>query len=338
MTQTSNLVAMAVFAAGIGYSSVGTAETVSGWQSTLGLDHPLTGKIWRVEDQSFVGETALESELRDAVFILLGEIHDNPDHHRLQARLTAAALKDGRKAAVAFEMIDEAQEGHLIQHLQDRPGDAVGLGPAISWQSSGWPDWALYQPIAEAALAQNVRILPASLARPQIKAIYTEGTSSALGDDLYNNLDMARNLPAPVQAAKKEEIIESHCGHLPESMVSPMVEIQTVKDAYMAHVMNLADRDNGGDGAILIAGSGHVRADYGVPEHLRRQAPGRTILTIAMIEIQEGEHSPAAYAGRFKSETAPFDYLWFTPRVAREDMCEKFKSQMKKMGKTDPSQ
>ena len=303
------------------------------WLAPLGQEHPLTGRIWHVAEGRFIELSWLEEQIPAADFLLLGETHNNPDHHRLQARLTAIALRGGRSAPVAFEMIDEGQRDRLDDYLKDNAGDASGLGKAIGWETSGWPDWEMYQPVAQAALEGGSRILPASLSRDRLRKIYSAGIKAALGEELHRTLDLDRYMPTAIREAKAEDIRRSHCNQLPEKAVGPMVSIQTVKDAYMAHILINADRGGIQQGAILIAGTGHTRTDYGVPYHLANLAPGKAILSIAMIEVRGGETDPAAYARAFRTESLPFDFVWFTPRISDEDACEKYAEQLNKVGK-----
>jgi len=58
-----------------------------------------------------------------------------------------------------------------------------------------------------------------------------------------------------------------------------------------------------------VAGNGHVRADYGVPQLLAKARPGARVLEVGFVE-----HGATA-AG------APFSHLWITRRVARKDPC-----------------
>ena len=46
---------------------------------------------------------------RDADIVVLGEIHDNPEHHRVQAEIVAALAP----AALVFEMIPQELEAEL---------------------------------------------------------------------------------------------------------------------------------------------------------------------------------------------------------------------------------
>src|SRR5437868_5417762 len=79
----------------------------SPWRAPLHREHPLIGRMWN--GTAFVDEQALDAAVRSAHFVLLGETHDNPDHHALQARLVRVAA-DRRKPAIVFEMLDVGQQ------------------------------------------------------------------------------------------------------------------------------------------------------------------------------------------------------------------------------------
>ena len=51
-----------------------------------------------------------------------------------------------------------------------------------------------------------------------------------------------------------------------------MAAAQRYRDAHMADCPHRGSARHGS--AILIAGNGHVRADRGVPWHIRQRAPG----------------------------------------------------------------
>jgi len=70
------------------------------WESPVEKTHPLVGRIWDVKARAFIGEDALVARLVASRFVLLGERHDNPDHHALQAKLLRAILEAGRRPAV----------------------------------------------------------------------------------------------------------------------------------------------------------------------------------------------------------------------------------------------
>ena len=81
--------------------------------------------------------------LPPADVVILGEIHDNPEHHRNQALAVAALMP----SALVFEMLTPAQAGKTPP---DR-SEAEAMARAFAWQSSGWPEFSMYHPIFAAA-------------------------------------------------------------------------------------------------------------------------------------------------------------------------------------------
>ncbi len=297
------------------------------WRAEHYRDHTLTGRIWSVDEALFVARAELLAALAPVDFVLLGETHDNPDHHLLQAEIVTAMTDAGRRPMLAFEMIDASQAEALAAHLAAAPKDAAGIGPAIGWEKAGWPDWALYQPVAEAGLAAGLGLRAANMSRSEARGLAKSGLDGAR-EGLVERLMLDQPLPEAETESLHKEIDEAHCGYAPKEMIAAMALAQTARDAQMAHAMSAGEN---ADGAILIAGAGHARRDRGVPFHLRRMAPSSTITSLAFIEVLEAAHSVTDYGKYFDDTDPPFDYVWFTPRVDIRDACERFEEQLKKM-------
>lgn len=303
-----------------------TGETGAPWQSSVARERPLVGRIWDVASGRFVDEAALVAGIAPARYVLLGEKHDNPDHHVPQARLIRALTATGRRPAVAFEAFTPSQASALARHLAARPGDATGIGNAVNWHASGWPAWSMYEPIAQAALDAGLPIVVANLDPERVRAVSRQGVA-ALDAGLIRRHGLDQPLPTDVQASMAEEIRGSHCGQVPEGRVDAMLDVQRARDAQMAEALLTASGD---DGAVLIAGVGHVRSDRGVPAYLRRVAPEASTTSVAFLEVDPKRTDPESYAVRFEHRL-PFDYVWFTPTVDDEDPCEKYKKQLERM-------
>jgi len=295
-------------------------ESTRQWLSPLHTEHPLVGRLWEVERGRWADVAEVRKALAEARYVLLGEQHDNPDHHRLQAELVRAIAESGRRPVLAFEMLDVAQQPKVDGQLARAPRDADALAIAVDWAGSGWPDWSLYRPIFVAGLEHGLPVIGANLPREQVRALVMKGPS-AMDAATRERLGLDTPLPEDVAKAMREEMAESHCGHLPESMMEPMVLAQRARDAHLAERMRTTDR---GDGAILIAGAGHVRADRGVPTYLQKQAPDRRVRTVGFVEVSPGTQEPQGYAANFGANQLPFDYVWFTPAAQREDPCAAF--------------
>lgn len=302
----------------------GATPPVPPWRAPELGDHPLAGKIFLPGENRMISASQLIGAMAGARFVLLGEKHDNPDHHALQAWLVERLIAGGRKTAVAFEMFGTDRAPAIAKHLARKPKDAGGLGAATGWESSGWPDWALYRPIAQAALDAGLPVVAANLPDAEAKSMARRhpvepervselGLDQPLASELYNGL--------------VQDIRDSHCNMLPDKAISPMVMTQRAKDGSMARTMIKAAAARGMDGAVLIAGTGHVRKDRGIPVMLERMAPEAAVFTVGFLEVAPNQNDPAAHAG---ADGYPFDAVWFTPRVGGSDPCEELGRHLKK--------
>ena len=286
------------------------------WQSTLLSDHPLVGRIYDVRAGRMVDEAALRAALPKADFVLLGETHDNPDHHELEARLIRVLTAAGRRPAAAFEMLDAELQPAVDETVLRAPHDPDALARAVGWKRSGWPDFALYRPVFLAALDAGLQIVAANLPRRQAHAVVERGLG-ALDPAAREILEHAGPLTTEAAASLRAEMAESHCGTLPESALDDLVLMQRARDAELAERMLTAQ----GRGAVLVAGAGHVRRDRGVPLDLAREAPSRSSIAVAFLEVAPELTDPKAYSAAFSTETLPFDYVLFTPQEERQDPC-----------------
>lgn len=288
-----------------------------------GRSHPLAERIWDVKAGSFVSQRELADRLAAARFVLLGERHDNPAHHALQARLLRRMIEAGRRPAVGFEMLSTDDATAIVRYLARSPKDASGLGEAVNWKRSGWPDWRLYEPIAQAALDAGLPIVPTNLSRVATEAIRRNGLAGLSGQ-LARQLGLELPLAPEVRDAMRRELDDSHCGTMAGEALERMVDIQWARDARMAEALARAGQR---DGALLIAGAGHVRTDRGVPLHLQRRAPSVSVVSLAFLEVEATADAPAAYAARFEG-ALPFDYVWFTSRIDEVDPCARMRAHL----------
>jgi uncharacterized iron-regulated protein len=303
------------------------ACAATAWRSPFGRDHPLSGRIWDVSAAEFIDARALMGRLARADFILLGEQHDNPDHHLLQARILKALVDAGRRPVLAFEMLNLDNAAAVTGYLETAPKDASGFGPAVRWNQRGWPEWAMYQPIAEVALGARLPIVATNLPDALVTAMSRNGVE-ALEPGTRRALALDRPLADATGARLTADIRDSHCGYVPDERLKTMVAVQRARDALIAHSLlsggNLA-------GAVLIAGAGHVRKDYAVPTYLTAKAPNKRVISVAFLEVVRGKTAPVEYAPAQSEGRLPFDYVWFTPRADDRDPCEQFREQLERL-------
>jgi uncharacterized iron-regulated protein len=299
------------------------------WVSPHYRSHPLAGTIWNPQFKQ-VAPAELEAALSGARFVLLGEIHDNPDHHRLQAQLLDALVKKGRRPAVVIEMIPPSLQPELDRAAQ---GDAGALGKALRWEERGWPEWSMYQPIAQTALAAGLRLVAGGLDADVQKAV-AKAAPQQLYEKAVQDFGLAEPLKPEIAEAESQEIEEGHCKLLPRAAVPPMLRVQRALDASLANAMMAAPES---DGAVLIAGAGHVRKDWAVPLALRLKAPGAAAVSVAFVELDPERTEPSAYMKSALALEQPFDFIYLTPRMDLTDHCAELKDKLKAKEAKTPS-
>jgi uncharacterized iron-regulated protein len=288
------------------------------FQSEIDRDHPLVGRLWDVAAAQFVSEDELARALAPAKFVVLGEKHDNPDHHMLQARMLGHVLSlRPEPPSVVFEMIDLSLQPKIDRALAAHPADPDALAAAVDWARSGWPDFRIYRPVFARALDAGAPIVAAGLDRDVAMRLAREG-EAALDPELARRFALDRPLSDSAREALREEMRRAHCGLLPETMLDAMVLVQRARDAQFAARLHAA-ADPGA--AVLITGNGHARKDRGVPAQLAK-AFAAEALSVGLLEVQASWRDPAEYAAAFGASALPFDYVWFTPRASDEDPCE----------------
>jgi uncharacterized iron-regulated protein len=320
------LLILLVLAGGVARADQGPPLPFPGgndWVAALDRHHPLTGRIWVPAEARFIPAWDLSRRLVGADVVLLGERHDNPDHHRLQAWAISAMIAGGRRPLTAFEMIGPEQTAAVEAARSQHPVDLDALGQSLNWEKSLWPDWSFYRPLFGLALDNGLVIRSANLSPDLVRAI---ARAQPIPEETRRRLGLDQPPPPALLASMAREIRQSHCGMLPESAVPPMVDVQRARDRTMA----LALADAGPEGGLLIAGAGHTRTDRGVPWHLQGLAPGRSLLSLAFLEVEPGETDPAAYGRPYDTATPPFDAVVFTPRASDDDPCAGMAAFMKR--------
>lgn len=248
-----------------------------------------------LRSQTTVNQEQLTAQLISADYVLLGELHDNPHHHEARSRLIAAIAS--KKYAAVVEYLPTGPlvrlTGSTLQSLEQ-----AGFSP------KAWP-WKLYQPLFEAIRVSGLQLYGSNLDRSISKTIFSSGPIPAKMESDYQK----SMLTSDAKRSLENDLIDGHCGKLPAQYLEPMFRVQRLTDISMAQVMARHSP------AILFAGNGHVRNDYGVPQVLRSLQPSKKRVSIGFIE--EDQRDPKAFAELAKL----YDFVWITPSIERTDPC-----------------
>jgi len=283
-----------------------------------GADASAEPRIWDVSAARFVSESQLVARLAAARYRLLGEVHDNPAHHTIRARLIAAIAATGARPAIVFEQLDLDHDAAIVA-AQATGADAEQIADAGRLDRKAW-QWPLHKPILDAALSNGLRLRAGNMPRESLRGDLRAALDRDSGAIWYARFHATRWSEAQA-AALRADIVEGHCGKLPEAVVPRILLAQRIRDAAMAQALV---NDATAGGAILIAGNGHVRADLGVPVYLH--APGlpdadSLSVSLGLIEVKPDDERAGGFPRETVAANPGFDYLLFTPPALREDPC-----------------
>lgn len=232
--------------------------------------------------------------------------------------------------AVVFEHIRTDQQTSLDELKANRARAESEVTPAelfdlLRWGESGWPSKDMFAPVFERALVWGLPILAGEASRASMRGAAKSG-ASALDAPEHARLGLEAALEAAAEADLLAEIEASHCGMVPKTALPNMAFAQRYRDAHLAAATADAAARHGA--SFLLTGNGHVRRDRGVPWHLARLAPGLSVASVMMIEVEDGKTDPESYGLRGRDQQVAADYVLFTPRTERDDPCEAWRAKV----------
>ncbi len=265
-------------------------------QSPRHRDHHRVGQIVDLRSGRQIPAEQLLTELADVAIVLLGEKHDNPDHHTLQLWLLQALEMRRAQGAVVMEMltVDQQETVSQVQHKVRKGAQPADVPLALKWDK-GW-DWQQYSALVTHVLAQPYPLLAGNLNRDGLMAIYRNPPE----------LVGIQSTRADVTERLSEQIREAHCNKLPETQLPAMLAVQQQRDRSMAQIVLAAPKP-----ALLIAGAYHTRYDLGVPLHIQDLQTVSDLQQRVLIFAEADQQVDASSA----------DFVWYTPSVAEQDYC-----------------
>lgn len=261
------------------------------WQSSEGRDDAALGQIHDLASGQVITPAQLVRQLAAVPRVLVGEKHDNPDHHALQLWLMRALQAQRTQGSLLLEMLQPEQQARVdaVEGQAQLPND---LPKALGWQE-GW-DWQLYGPIVREALSSHIPLLAANLTLGEMRQAYRQPTA----------LQGAQSNAPTVKAALLEQVRAGHCNLLPESQLPAMLAVQQQRDRRIAERLLAAPAP-----ALLFTGAYHARKDLGVPLHLADLGAEGQSKVLLLAEV--GEEVEAGMA----------DYVWYTAAMPAQDYC-----------------
>jgi uncharacterized iron-regulated protein len=253
-----------------------------------------------------------EGRLRGNAVVLLGEVHDNAEQHRLRLEVLQRAIDTGWRPAIVMEQFDGERQPDIDRARRERPGDAqhvIDLAARSGTTAAGGWNWDFYRPFVELALRHQLPLVAGDLSNADTTKIVRGGLAAVFDAAAIAALGLDRTIDSDWQSAQEKEIDAGHCHALPASLWPRMAQAQFARDAVLARELaEYADQ-----GAVLLAGNGHARRDLGVPRWLKLDRD--RVFAVGFLE--DGDDA---------TPTAAFDAVVRTAPAERSDPCAAFEA------------
>ncbi|MDC8759214.1 ChaN family lipoprotein [Janthinobacterium fluminis] len=246
------------------------------------------GEIVDLRSGARLSAAELLTRLAAAPRVLVGEQHDQAEHHRIELWLAQQLARQRPQGSVLLEMLNPDQQDKVDQvklWLQGNPVvRAERVAELLSWQK-GW-SWALYGDLAMDLMRAPYPLLSANLDRAEVQTIGRQ--QPALSGALSTRPEVRARLEATIR--------DMHDNQIDAPRLQAMLSVQQQRDRRMAERLLAAPAP-----ALLMAGGYHAAKDIGVPLHVRDLA-GEQPLTVLMLAERGADVS-----------LQQADYVWYTP-------------------------
>lgn len=211
--------------------------------------------------------TAVAKNAANYRFVMVGENHDNAEHHKVQASIIEALVKQNRKVVVGFEMFTRDNQQALDQFTSD-DWKFEDFQTKANWEKQWGFPFHLYQPIFESVRRHSLPMVALNLPRDWVRAIGKDGVTAltpeqkkwapdiTLDNKEHRSVFNALMGGHPMEGPRGENIYAAQVSW-DEGMATSAADY--MKDKSPETVM------------VIIAGSGHTMYGQGINYRLKKK-------------------------------------------------------------------
>jgi uncharacterized iron-regulated protein len=246
-------------------------------------------RVYDTQRKAFTDFEVLLADVATADVVFVGEQHDDPNTHRLEAALLEGLQRRGIAPTVSLEMFERDAQAMLDAYLAGRTGEEETLKDARPW-----PRYKTdYRPLVELAKTNGWPVIAANVPR-RIAAAVAKGGREAVGAlPEADRALAAAELQCPLDGYfdRFAKTMEGHPApnQTPEQlreMSERYYWSQCVKDETMAEAIAAASARRTTPGPVVhYNGAFHSDFGLGTAERVRRRLPGKRLVIISMLPV-----------------------------------------------------
>ena len=227
---------------------------------------------WNVPGGGRIAAPEILARAAKAQVVLLGESHDNADHHRWELQTVAALAALRPKLVLGFEMFPRRVQGALDRWVAGELSEAEFLETA-DWSQVWGYDAAFYLPLFHFARLNRIPMVALNVERDLVRMVGSKGLA-AVPPEKREGV----SAPDAASEAYLDRLFTSYTQHPDKNESAPartdpafrtFVEAQLVWDRAMAQALADAAGRNPEALVVGVMGSQHIAHGDGVPHQLQ---------------------------------------------------------------------
>jgi uncharacterized iron-regulated protein len=254
-------------------------------------------RVYDTHHKRFIDFESMLAAATGADVLFLGEQHDDPATHRLEAATLEGLARRRGNVVLAMEMFERDVQPPLDNYLAGRSTEVDFLA-----KSRPWPRYATdYRPLVEFARAWKWPVVASDVPRRLASLVSRRGLKTIM--DSVNSTDRAfaaRDLECPhddyfARFAKTMSDMPSHSGDSTKetaaeraAMIERIYQAQCIKDETMGE--SIASAFTGAPArALVVHVNGAFHSDYGLgtAERVKRRLPGKRVVVVSFVPVRD---------------------------------------------------
>ena len=210
-------------------------------------------------------------------FVFVGEEHDNPKHHQMQADIIQALVERGRSVIVGFEMFQRPIQPMLNPWTLGWWTEDEFIQKA-DWKHQWGMDYALYRPIFETIKKDKLPMVALNIPRDWVHTVGTKGYD-ALNDDQKGQLVPSLDLQNRNHKKMFEAMMEGHPA-APNMYAAQVLWDTAMADSAIKYLDSHVLPSN--TVLVIVAGAGHGMYGQGINYRLGMRNAGSCLNLICV--------------------------------------------------------
>jgi uncharacterized iron-regulated protein len=249
-------------------------------------------RVFDTRRQAFTDFESMLADLARADVLFVGEQHDDPNTHRLEAAILLGLHRRKVPVTLSLEMFERDTQASLDAFQAGTMGE-----PEFLKASRPWPRYASdYRPLVEIARAQQWPLIAANVPRRIASAVAREGRAALDALPETDKAFVAVDLQCPRDAYFEKFAAQMNSHPNPGQEKPPAENLteryywsQCLKDETMAESIAAGfERQSGRPGTIVhYNGAFHSDFGLGTAERVRRRLPGRRVAVVSVLPVAD---------------------------------------------------